>query len=610
MSIGSKDGAFDADAKVAAGVDIDLNQHPLNCTTDGTLEVDLTGSSGGPIDVIVDNVVPVSQSGTWTVNLATEPTIDIGKVDQGTPNTLANGWPVKITDGLDVLGTVANPLVVDGTFTPPALQNVNLTQVNGTSINLGQQVMAASIPVVLSSDESALPVTGTFFQTTQPISGTVTANAGTGIFLVDGSAHIQPISGSITVLNSSIPVTQSGAWTVGVNNFPASQVVTLASTTITGVVAVTQSTSPWVVSGTITTSPNVNVHDGSGNTIASTGTSLNVDVTNTVPVTLTSTTITGNVTVVQPTGSNLNVAVSNFPATQAVTGTVAVTQSTSPWVVSSTSVSQASTTSGQLGNLVMGAVLTANPAYTTGQTDPLSLRTTGELRTTGGGVAQASTTSGELGPLVQGAVTTNASAHTNGTTIPLQMDINGRLRVLTCDDAGETDSGLHNELNIGWLINSGGDHAPVWTVNSFSGGTFAGTADAVRQGVTVGRNPTVFKTVQATASGNTVVWTASTGNKWRLLGYRIELTSNASLASGAVLTIKFQDVTTDIAITHDVFVPTTAVTTVAGDAYDTGNTLLGTFGILAAAVTTSLNINLSASLATGNVRVMAYGTEE
>jgi len=90
-----KDGAWKADAKLAAGVDDVDNTHPLNCTTDGTLEVQLTGTSV-PIEVIVDNVVPVSQSGTWTVNLATEPTIDIGKVDQGTPGT--QPWPVTVTN--------------------------------------------------------------------------------------------------------------------------------------------------------------------------------------------------------------------------------------------------------------------------------------------------------------------------------------------------------------------------------------------------------------------------------------------------------------------------------------------------------------------------------
>lgn len=47
----------------------------------------------------------------------------------------------------------------------------------------------------------------------------------------------------------------------------------------------------------------------------------------------------------------------------------------------SLNLAQASTTSGQTGNLVMGAVTTAAPTYTTAQTDPLSLTTAGALRT-------------------------------------------------------------------------------------------------------------------------------------------------------------------------------------------------------------------------------------
>src|SRR5208282_688678 len=41
---------------------------------------------------------------------------------------------------------------------------------------------------------------------------------------------------------------------------------------------------------------------------------------------------------------------------------------------------QASTTTGQTGNLHMGAVTTSSPSYTSGQTDPLSLTTAGALR--------------------------------------------------------------------------------------------------------------------------------------------------------------------------------------------------------------------------------------
>jgi hypothetical protein len=54
---------------------------------------------------------------------------------------------------------------------------------------LGQAAMAGSAPVVIASNQSALPVTGTFFQATQPVSGAVT---------VSNFPATQPISGSVT----------------------------------------------------------------------------------------------------------------------------------------------------------------------------------------------------------------------------------------------------------------------------------------------------------------------------------------------------------------------------------------------------------------------------
>src|SRR6516162_11072053 len=47
-----------------------------------------------------------------------------------------------------------------------------------------------------------------------------------------------------------------------------------------------------------------------------------------------------------------------------------------------------SATSGQSGPLVMGAVTTAAPTYTTAQTNPLSLTTAGLLRVDGSGATQ------------------------------------------------------------------------------------------------------------------------------------------------------------------------------------------------------------------------------
>lgn len=49
--------------------------------------------------------------------------------------------------------------------------------------------------------------------------------------------------------------------------------------------------------------------------------------------------------------------------------------------VTATGLAQGSTTSGQTGSLILGAVTTAVPSYTTAQTSPVSLTTAGDLRT-------------------------------------------------------------------------------------------------------------------------------------------------------------------------------------------------------------------------------------
>lgn len=123
------------------------------------------------------------------------------------------------------------------------------------------------------------------------------------------------------------------------------------------------------------------------------------------------------------------------------------------------------------------------------------------------------------------------------------------------------------------------------------------------------RNPNIFKTASATASGNTAVWTPTSGKKFRLMRFCLQVTANASQTTGGVVTIKFQDATTDIGLAFDVFIPTTAVTTTAGDAFvspwiDLGN------GYLSSAANNVLNVNLGSALANGTCRVLATGTEE
>lgn len=47
-----------------------------------------------------------------------------------------------------------------------------------------------TLRVVVATNQSAIPVTGTFWQTTQPISGTVTANQGTSPWVISGSVSL------------------------------------------------------------------------------------------------------------------------------------------------------------------------------------------------------------------------------------------------------------------------------------------------------------------------------------------------------------------------------------------------------------------------------------
>lgn len=352
----------------------------------------------------VSGTVAVSNfPATQAVTQSTSPWVVSGTVtaNAGTGTFLVDGSAhTQPVSGTITANQGTSPWVVSGTVTTSPNVNVhdgagNTIGSTGTSLNVD---VTNTVPVTG-------PLTDTQLRATPvPVSGTVTANAGTGTFLVDGSAHTQPVSGTV---------------------------------------AVTQSTSPWVVSGTVTTSPNVNVHDGAGNTISSTGTSLNVDVTNTVAVSGT-------------------VAISNFPATQPVSGTVAVTQSTSPWVVSGTvtanagtnlntsalaldtsvNAPQGSVTGGGAGTKseLAGAIYNVTPpTLTNGQQASLQFDVNGNLKTTAtatvagavtvtGNVASGATDSGN--PVKTGGVyNTTLPTPSNGQRVDTQSDLNGRTLV-------------------------------------------------------------------------------------------------------------------------------------------------------------------------------------
>lgn len=105
--------------------------------------------------------------------------------------------------------------------------------------------------------------------------------------------------------------------------------------------------------------------------------------------------------------------------------------------VTTAGVAQGSTTSGQTGTLVQGAVTTAAPTYTTGQTNPLSLTTTGALRvgvvgnagaSLDGTLAAGTAPTNGLGLLGVYQNNANQSAATTGQSSGLQTDPAGNLR--------------------------------------------------------------------------------------------------------------------------------------------------------------------------------------
>jgi hypothetical protein len=122
------------------------------------------------------------------------------------------------------------------------------------------------------------------------------------------------------------------------------------------------------------------------------------------------------------------------------------------------------------------------------------------------------------------------------------------------------------------------------------------------------RTPNVFRTVAATAAGNTALWTPAAGKKFRLMRFKVQVTANAVQAAGGVLALGLQDATTDLNLTHSVFVPAAAGTTMAGF-FDSGWIDLGN-GVLSGAANQILNINLSAALTGGTARFIAAGVEE
>lgn len=331
----SSSGTPNVNLQEIAGTTTSVNNGTANA---GTLRVAIA-SDNTPF------TINALQSGAWTVtaNQGTSPWVISGTV---TANAGTGTFDVNITNATLAVtqsGTW-NINNITGTISLPtgAATETTLAALNAKFNSLGQKTMANSAPVVIASDQSSIPVT---------IAGNQNINlaqvAGTATSVDNGTSDAGTQRVVIASDNTAFSVNaiQSGAWTTG-------RTWTLSSGT-DSISAVQSGT--WDI-GTVTT-------------------------------------ITNPVTVSQSTAANLNATVvgTGTFAVQAaqsgtwnvndITGTISLpTGAATEASLAKLTLTQGSTTSGQSGPLIQGAVTTAAPSYTNGQTSPLSLTTTGALR--------------------------------------------------------------------------------------------------------------------------------------------------------------------------------------------------------------------------------------
>lgn len=415
----------------------------------------------------------------------------------------------------------------------------------------GQQTSAQSLPVVIASDQSSIPITGTITVTEAsigptgspvPLSANYVAgkNAGNLVGLaVDSSGNIV-----VSSIVAALPAGSNAIGTVTVGN--ASLAVTgtffQATQPVSGTVSANQS-GTWTVQpgNTANTTPWLSTISQGGNSAAvSASNALKVDgsavtqpVSGTVTVNAGSGTFTVSGTVTANAGTNLN--------------TSALALDTS---VNGLLLSQGSTTSGQKGPLHLGAVTTGAPSYTTAQSSPLSLTTAGALRVDGSAVTQP----------ISGTVTANNSA--NGTT-------GG-----TAPGAATQVGGVNSGNLIALSVDSSG-RANIGAINSAlpAGANSIGTVVLGAGAAAIG-SVSVTGTVAVTESGTWTVQPGNTANTTPWLATIAQGGNSATVSAGGALKVDGSAVTQPISVAGTVAVTQSGTWTVAtnGDGSASGGT--------------------------------------
>ncbi len=389
--------------------------------------------------VNINGTVPISGTvtATNTANGATGSGVPAAATQAGGKDGSGNLRALSVsTGGVLNVDASGSTVPVSGAFyqaTQPVsaaslpLPSGAATAVKQPALGTAGSASADVLSVQGVASMTALKVDGS--AVTQPVSGTVTANAGSGTFTVDGSGHTQPISAAALPLPSGAS-TVAKQPALGTAGTASSDVITVQGITSMTALKVDGSAVTQPVSGTFfqATQPVSGTFFQATQPVSGTfwqatqpvslaslpslaaGSALigKVGIDQTTPGTTNHVYIGTDGTVTANAGTG-TFTVDGSGHTQPVSGTVTANIGTSGSLaldasVTGLHVAQASTTSGQTGALIQGATTTAAPSYTTAKTNPLSLTTAGALRVDGSAVTQP----------VSGTVATTSPVNVNG----------------------------------------------------------------------------------------------------------------------------------------------------------------------------------------------------
>lgn len=207
VSGGQTDALTDAELR-ASPIDVDTGLTPLTDTELRAAPIDVDTGLTQPLTDTQLRASAVPISGTVTANLGA---VDNAVLDDIAANQTDGSQKVQIVDaGGDAVTVTGGKLDVNATVSVDTTGLATESKQDDIITEL-ETIQAAQLPDGhnVTVDNASIAVTGTFWQTTQPVSGTVTANLGT----LNGAAtsakqdtiigHLDGVEGLLTTIESN-----------------------------------------------------------------------------------------------------------------------------------------------------------------------------------------------------------------------------------------------------------------------------------------------------------------------------------------------------------------------------------------------------------------------